>query len=77
MGRIIATEYSALDGVVEAPVPGDVGGYRHQAWIFDFDRGDTGDRYTLDDAPASEVLLLGLHPTHGSAPDREPDQGQD
>ena len=67
MGRIIATEHSSLDGVVDAPGPGDVG---DKAWISDFDRGETGDGYTLDEALASEVLLLGLHPTHGSAPDR-------
>ena len=57
MGRIIATEHSSLDGVVDAPGPGDVG---DKAWIFDFDRGETGDGYTLDEALASEVLLLGL-----------------
>jgi hypothetical protein len=59
-----------------APGPGDVGDYRHKAWIFDFDRGETGDGYTLDEALASEVLLLGLHPTHDSAPDRERVQGE-
>jgi hypothetical protein len=38
MGRIAATEHISLDGVVEAPGPGDVGDYRHKAWLFDFDR---------------------------------------
>jgi hypothetical protein len=63
--------------VAEPRGPGDVGDYRHKAWIFDFDRGETGDGYTLDEGLASEVLLLGLLPTHDSAPDREPVQGRD
>jgi hypothetical protein len=39
--------------------------------------GETGDGYTLDEALASEVLLLGLDRTHGSAPNREPVQRRD
>jgi hypothetical protein len=31
-----------------APGPGDVGDYRHKAWIFDVDRGETGDGDTLE-----------------------------
>jgi hypothetical protein len=38
MGRIVATEYVSLDGVVQAP-----GGFedfiKHAGWVFEFDRG--------------------------------------
>ena len=59
MGRIIATEHISLDGVVEAPGPGDIGDHPHKGWVFDFEPGETGERYKLDEAPAAEVLLLG------------------
>jgi hypothetical protein len=44
-----------------APGPGDVRDYRRTAWIVDFDRGATGDGYTLT-RPWVEVLLLGFIP---------------
>ena len=59
MGRIIATEHISLDGVVEAPGPGDIGDFRHKGWIFDFDREEGRDRYKLDEVLAAEALLLG------------------
>jgi dihydrofolate reductase len=59
MGRIIATEHISLDGVVEAPGPGDIGDHPHKGWVFDFEPGETGERYKLDEALAAEVLLLG------------------
>jgi hypothetical protein len=34
------------------PGPGDVGNDRHNAWIFDFDRGETGHGYALHEALA-------------------------
>jgi hypothetical protein len=59
MGRIIATEHKSLDGVVEAPGPGRIGDHPHNGWVFDFEPGETGERYKLDEALAAEVLLLG------------------
>jgi dihydrofolate reductase len=59
MGGIIATEHISLDGVVEAPGPGDIGDHSHKGWVFDFEPGETGERYKLDEALAAEVLLLG------------------
>jgi hypothetical protein len=50
MGRIIATEHISLDGVVEAPGPGDIGDHPHKGWVFDFEPGETGERYKLDEA---------------------------
>jgi hypothetical protein len=59
MGRIIATEHISLDGVVEAPGPGDIGDHPHKGWVFDFEPGETGERYKLDEALAAEFRLLG------------------
>jgi dihydrofolate reductase len=59
MGGIIATEHISLDGVVEAPGPGDIGDHPHKGWVFDFEPGKTGERYKVDEALAAEVLLLG------------------
>jgi dihydrofolate reductase len=56
MGRIVITEFVALDGVMEAP-----GGeeFKYNAWSFDFDRGEEGNQFKLDEARQSEALLLG------------------
>lgn len=56
MGRIVVTEFISLDGVVEAP-----GGepFRHPGWTFDFDRGDEGEQFKVDEALAADALLLG------------------
>jgi hypothetical protein len=59
MGGIIATEHISLDGVVEAPGPGDIGDHPHKGWVFDFEPGETGERYKLDEALAAEFRLLG------------------
>ncbi len=56
MGRIVVTEFVSLDGVMEAPGGGE--DYRHGGWTFEIDRGE-GDRFKLDEALASEALLLG------------------
>jgi hypothetical protein len=37
MGRMVATEYVSLDGVVQAP--GGFGDFEHAGWVFEFDRG--------------------------------------
>jgi dihydrofolate reductase len=56
MGRIVVTEFVSLDGVMEAP-----GGenFKYKGWSFDFDRGEEGDRFKLDETRESEALLLG------------------
>jgi CubicO group peptidase (beta-lactamase class C family) len=41
MGRIVATEYVSLDGVVEAP--GGFEDFKHAGWVFEFDRGSEAD----------------------------------
>jgi dihydrofolate reductase len=57
MGRIVATEYVSLDGVVQAPGGGE--DFRHAGWTFDISRGEEGDKFKLDETLSSEALLLG------------------
>jgi dihydrofolate reductase len=57
MGRIVVTEFVTLDGVVEDP--GGAEDFKYGGWSFAFDRGPEGDRFKLDEALASDALLLG------------------
>jgi dihydrofolate reductase len=57
VGRIVVTEFVSLDGVVEGPGGGE--SYRHVGWTFEIDRGEDGNRFKLDEALASDALLLG------------------
>jgi dihydrofolate reductase len=57
MGKIVVTEFISMDGVIEDP--GGSGEFRHKAWSFEIPRGDEGDRFKLDEAMASDALLLG------------------
>jgi dihydrofolate reductase len=57
MGKIVATEYVSLDGVVEAPGGGEE--FEHAGWTFEIDRGPEGDKFKLDETLNSEALLLG------------------
>jgi dihydrofolate reductase len=57
MGRIVITEFVSLDGVMEAPGGGE--DYRHGGWTFQFDRGEDGNSFKLDEALSSAALLLG------------------
>ena len=56
MGRIVVTEFVSLDGVMEAPGGED---FKYKAWSFDFDRGEEGDKFKLEETAESEALLLG------------------
>jgi dihydrofolate reductase len=57
MGRIVVTEFVSLDGVMEDP--GGSEDFQHGGWSFEFDRGDDGDKFKLDEALESVALLLG------------------
>ncbi len=65
MGRIVATEFVSLDGVIEAPGGGE--DYKHQGWTFDVDRGADGDRFKLEETLDAEALLLGRTTYEGFA----------
>jgi dihydrofolate reductase len=57
MGRIVVTEFVSLDGVMEDP--GGSENFEHGGWSLKINRGDEGDKFKLDEAFASEALLLG------------------
>jgi dihydrofolate reductase len=71
VGRIVVTEFVSLDGVMEAPGGED---FNYPGWSFDFDRGEDGNKFKLDEALESEALLLGRVTYEGFAgawPSRE------
>jgi dihydrofolate reductase len=65
MGKVVITEFVSLDGVMEAPGGGE--SYEHQGWTFEINRGAEGDKFKLDEAFASEALLLGRTTYEGFA----------
>jgi dihydrofolate reductase len=72
MGRIVVTEFLSLDGVMEGP--GGDNNFRRGAWSFQFNRGEDGDRFKLDETRNSDALLLGRATYEGFAnawPSRE------
>jgi dihydrofolate reductase len=76
MGRIIVTEFVSLDGVVEDP--GGSEDFEYGGWAFEFNRGEDGDKFKLDETMDSEALLLGRVTYEGFAsswPSRSDDQG--
>ena len=56
MARLIVTEYSSIDGVIQAPGGGE--DFEHGGWVFEFDRGE-GQTFKDEETFASEVQLLG------------------
>lgn len=57
MGKIVVTEFASLDGVMEAPGPGE--GFSHGGWSLAIDRGDEGDRFKLVETLDAQAQLLG------------------
>ena len=55
--RIVVTEFVSLDGVMEAP--GGEPGFKYPGWTFEFDRGDDGNQFKLDETRQADALLLG------------------
>jgi dihydrofolate reductase len=76
MGRIVVTEFISLDGVVEDP--GGAENYSRGGWAFDFDRGQEGDKFKLDELFEAEAQLFGRVTYEGFAaawPEREDEAG--
>jgi dihydrofolate reductase len=72
MGRIVVTEFVSLDGVIEDP--GGSENFKHGGWSFEFDRGEEGNKFKLDETLDTEALLLGRVTYEGFAdawPSRE------
>jgi dihydrofolate reductase len=72
MGKIVVTEFMSLDGVVEDP--GGAEDFKYGGWSFEFQRGDEGDAFKLEETRNSKALLLGRVTYEGFAdawPSRE------
>ncbi len=72
MGKIVATEFVTVDGVIEDP--GGAEKYGRGGWAFEFSRGEEGDKFKLDETMRSDALLLGRVTYQGFAeawPSRE------
>jgi dihydrofolate reductase len=68
----VVTEFVSIDGVFEDP--GGAEGYEHGGWTFDYDRGDEGNKFKLDELMEAEVQLFGRVTYEGFAaawPSRE------
>ena len=57
MGKIVISENVTLDGVVEDPA--GVEGFRLGGWYWNTDRGEDGEKFTLDKTLETDALLLG------------------
>jgi dihydrofolate reductase len=74
MGKIVATEFISLDGVIEDP--GGSEDYVHGGWTFEIDRGEEGNAFKLAEVEEAEAQLFGRVTYEGFAaawPDREDD----
>jgi dihydrofolate reductase len=72
MGKLVVTEFVSVDGVFEDP--GGAESYEHGGWTFEYDRGDEGTQFKLDELMDAEVQLLGRVTYEGFAaawPSRE------
>src|SRR3954452_22706461 len=56
-GRIVVTEFVSLDGVMEAP--GGEPNFKYPGWTFEYDRGEDGNQFKLDETRATDALLIG------------------
>jgi len=71
MGRIVVTEFVSLDGVMQAPGGED---FKYKGWSFEFDRGEDGNQFKLDETMEADALLIGKRTYEsfaGAWPDRE------
>jgi dihydrofolate reductase len=57
MGKIVATEFISLDGVIEDP--GGAEDFEHGGWTFAIPRGEEGDKFKLGELEEAEAQLLG------------------
>jgi dihydrofolate reductase len=72
----VVSEFVTVDGVMDGP--GGEPTAPRAGWAFQFDRGDDGNQFKLDELMASDVLLLGRVTYEGFAkawPGRSDEQG--
>ena len=64
-GRIVVTEFISVDGVIEDP--GGAEDFEHGGWSFEYNRGDEGDKFKMEELMDAEVQLLGRKTYEGFA----------
>src|ERR1700682_5027251 len=72
MSKLVVTEFVSVDGVFEDP--GGSEDYEHGGWTFEYDRGDDGNKFKLDELTEAAAQLLGRVTYEGFAaawPSRE------
>jgi len=72
VSKLVVTQFVSVDGVIEDP--GGSEGWDRGGWAFQFNRGDEGDKFKLDEVMAADSLLLGRVTYEGFAeawPSRE------
>ncbi len=72
MAKLVVSQFMTIDGVVEDP--GGSEDHERGGWAFEFDRGEAGDKFKLDEVMAADALLLGRVTYEGFAaawPERE------
>ncbi len=57
MGKLVVREFVTVDGVMEDPGGSEKSG--RGGWAFQFDRGEAGGKFKLDELMASDAQLLG------------------
>src|SRR4051794_6538915 len=75
-GRIVVTEFISIDGVIQDP--GGSGEYDRGGWSFEYNRGEEGDKFKLDELMSADVQLFGRITYEGFAeawPTRKDDAG--
>jgi dihydrofolate reductase len=65
MGKLVVTEFVSIDGVFEDP--GGAERYEHGGWTFEYDRGEEGNKFKMDELMEADVQLLGRRTYDGFA----------
>ncbi len=65
MGKLVVTEFVSIDGVFEDP--GGSENYEHGGWTFEYNRGEDGDKFKMNELMEADVQLLGRRTYDGFA----------
>ncbi len=57
MGKVVVSQFMTVDGVIDAPGGGEA--FELGGWAFQFDRGDEGNQFKLEELQKADALLLG------------------
>ena len=65
MGKVVVSQFITVDGVIEDP--GGSENFERGGWAFEFNRGEDGDKFKLDEVMSAAALLLGRTTYEGFA----------